>query len=245
MAKHTNYKKNRKLWFKSLKVVLKLFTKKPKFVYLGEEPIKQGSVMLCNHAGAYGPLKLEFYFNHAFRFWGAHQMNEGLVGVYKYLSTIYYQQKHHYKPFFAKLMALIACPIVNIVYKGLRLISTYNDGRFIITIRKSVASIKDGESIIIFPEDSSNGYFNKLTMFHSGFVALLNKCYSQGQDLPIYVMYYQKQKNRYIIDEPIMYSTLVSKGLSRQQIAENLKNRCNELAYWEQPNKEKCLLYES
>ena len=88
-------KNQRKTWFKCLKAGLKLVNPKPKFIFLGDEP-EQGAVMLCNHVGTTAPLRLELYFQHNFRFWGAHEMNDGMRSMYKYLSTTFYQDKKHY-----------------------------------------------------------------------------------------------------------------------------------------------------
>jgi len=228
-------KNQRKTWFKCLKAGLKLVNPKPKFIFLGDEP-EQGAVMLCNHVGTTAPLRLELYFQHNFRFWGAHEMNEGMRSMYKYLSTTFYQDKKHWKPVPAKIMAFFATPITTAIYKGMKLISTYRDSRLRGTIKQSVQVLDTNQSIIIFPEDSTNGYLDVLEGFHSGFVLLLNECFRNGKDLPIYVMYYQKAKNRYIIDKKVMYSTLLKKYNTKEEIAECLKNRCNQLGKYEDEN---------
>ena len=221
-------KNQRKTWFKCLKAFLKIFNSKPKFVYLGEEP-EQGAVFLCNHVGKTGPLRLELYFQHNFRFWGTHEMNEGMRSMYKYLSTTFYQQKQHWKPVPAKIISVFATPITTIIYKGMKLISTYQDSRLRTTIRTSIDVLKSNQSVIIFPEDSSKGYFDVLTGFYSGFALLLNECYKKGMDVPVYSMYYQKEKNRYIVDKKVMYSELLAQYETKEEIAEAMKVRCNEL----------------
>ena len=118
----------------------------------------------------------------------------------------------------------------------MKLISTYRDSRLRGTIKQSVQVLDTNQSIIIFPEDSTNGYLDELEGFHSGFVLLLNECFRNGKDLPIYVMYYQKAKNRYIIDKKVMYSTLLKKYNTKEEIAECLKNRCNQLGKYEDEN---------
>lgn len=221
-------KQKRKRGFGFWKGLLRIFVKKPRFIYLDNE-LKPGSIILSNHVGKTAPLKLELYLNTQFRFWGAHEMNDGFRSLYKYQSEVFYHQKQHWNLFLARLFCVIASPLTYSFYKGLNLISTYQDYRFFHTIKESVKTIKEKQSIVIFPEDSSEGYFDKLKSFHGGFVVLANTCYKKGIDLPIYVTYYRKKDNTHIIDKPIMYSSFLERGLSREQIAEELCKRANQL----------------
>lgn len=218
----------KKLWFRVYKCFIRLFFRKPKFIYLGEKP-NEVSLHLCNHVGAKGPIKLELYYEHNFRFWGTHEMTEGIKSTYKYLSKIYFHEKKHINKFLSKVIAIIATPFLNLVYLGLNLIPTYKDMRLRKTLRESLESLENNQSLVIFPEDSSSGYFDELTYFNDGFVMLLEMAYKKGFNLPIYVMYYQRKFNRYIIDKKIMYDDLLKLGLKRSEIAEMFRKRCNEL----------------
>ena len=218
----------RRAWFKCVKTVLKLFIKKPRFVFLGEE-FQDRALILSNHVGATGPLTLEMYFPKPFRFWGTYEMNSSVKEVYKYLSEIYFYQKKHWNKVLAKLFSLIAAPIAWLFYRGLTLISTYRDHRFKNTLKESVRTLEHNASLIIFPEDSSNGYFNTITGFFSGFVTLAKYCHKKGFDLPIYLTYLRKKERIYVIDKPIYYTELIATGLDKYQIAEYLRVRCNEL----------------
>ncbi len=225
-------KKKTKTWFKVFKGFLKIFTRKPKFIYLGDKPVEP-SLHLCNHVGSKGPLRLELYYDHNFRFWGTHEMNEGAKSTFKYLSTTYFQGKKHMKPFLAYPIAVIATPLLNLVYLGLNLISTYQDMRLKNTFRESLNCFKNNQSIIIFPENSTNGYFDELIEFNEGFVTLLEMAYKRGYDLPVYTMYFQRKHNRYIVDEKIMYSELLTLNLTKEELAEKFRVRCNELGKME------------
>lgn len=220
---------NRKRWFRGFKKVIRGLGiyKKPDYVFLGQG-FKKNSLILSNHVGSSGPLTLELFMEQPIRFWGTYEMNSGLISVYKYLSNIYYPQKKGWNKVLAKIFCLIAAPVANLFYKGLNLISTYKDARFVKTVHDSLEAIKRGESIVIFPEDSSKGYFEELTEFYAGFAMFAGVCYKRGIDLPIYVTYLNKETGKFLIDEPIYYSQL-SKGRSRNEMAKLLLDRCNEL----------------
>ncbi len=227
MKKHTKAKK-RKLYFRILKRLMRIKYKEPRFEFLGE-PFENGAIVLSNHEGTDAPMALEIYYDAPMRMWGAHEMNSGLISMYKYQSRVYYHQKKHWNLGLARLFCLIASPLTNLFYSGFGLISTYRDIRLLKTLNESFNAIAEGDNIIIFPEDSTNGYLSELEGFHAGFMLLAEKCLNKGIDAPIYVTYYRKSDNTYIIDKPVYYSDLIKSGANKAQIADDLRLRCNEL----------------
>ncbi len=225
----SKYKDNRKLWFRHFKCVLRLFIRKPNFVYLGKSMEGQQVFFLSNHVGASAPLALELYVNHPFRFWGTYEMNSSLIKVYKYLSNIYFHQKKHMNLFVARCLCVIAAPMLYLFYRGLNLISTYPDVRFKRTLKETLKTLHERQSVVIFPELSKDGYFDELKMFHNGFIFMAEKALEEGMDLPLYLAYYRKYDRRYIVDEPILISELLRNKEPREHIAERLCRRCNEL----------------
>lgn len=221
-------KEKRKWWFELFKKMMTSRYKEPAFIYIGEE-IKDGSIILSNHEGTDAPMSLEIYLDKSIRMWGAHEMNSGLINMYKYQTKVYYHEKKGWNLWLARVFCLVASPLTNLFYKGLNLISTYKDVRFIKTIRESVSTIKEGKSIVIYPEDSKNGYLDELEGFYAGFVMLAEACFKEGIDVPIYVSYFKKKELVYIIDRPVMYSRLSECYASRDDIARALCDRCNEL----------------
>ena len=231
-------KHNRKAWFRGLKKFMKLFIKKSEFTYLGEQGLGNYGIVLSNHVGTKAPLAFELYGPKNIRFWGAHQMNSGLISLYKYQTKVYYHEKKHWNLFLARLFCLIASPLTYLFYKGLRLISVFNDYRLKQTLEESFEAIKNNQNIIIFPEDSTKGYLDELEGFHAGYYLLGNMCLKRGIDVPIYVAYYQKQNKRYIVDKPIMWSEIIKDGKSKQEVSKMLCDRCNALGKMDFENTE-------
>lgn len=219
----------RKWWFRVMKKFSHLLFKRPEFIYLGEERFDEGCIILSNHEGTDAPMSWELYCDEPIRMWGAHEMNSGLVQMYKYQSRIYFHQKKGWNLFGARMYCLIASPITNLYYKGLNLISTYRDGRFLKTLRESVATLREGTNIVIYPEVSDKGYFAELKGFHKGCVALMELCHKKGMDTPIFVSYFKKSEKKYIIDKPVYYKDLAANGETKEEIAKKLLDRCNEL----------------
>lgn len=218
----------RKGWFRFMKRLMLGRYKEPEFVFLGEK-FSNSSIIISNHEGTDAPMSMELYCDKPIRFWGAHEMNSGLVSLYKYQTKIYYHEKKHWNIHLARLFCLIASPITNLFYKGLNLISTYKDARLVKTLRESMEALKQGDNIVVFPEDSKNGYLEQLEGFFAGFVMLAEVCYKRGMDVPIFVTYFRRKDLKYIIDAPVKYSELAKGGATRADIAKRLLDRCNEL----------------
>ena len=237
MSKEKGYKDIRKPWFRFIKKIMRLFIKPTEFIYL-DKKINEPTIILSNHVGTSAPLAFELYGNLPFRFWGAYEMNSGLVKLYKYQTRVYYHEKKHWNLHLARLFCLIASPLTYMFYRGINLISTHKDIQFRHTITESIETLESGKSVIIFPEISDKGYLDVLEGFHPGFTMLGSILLRKGKDVPITVAYYRKKEKRYVVDKPIMLSELFAQGATREDIAKALCDRCNELGQMDLNNKE-------
>lgn len=218
-----------KLYFKILKILTSIVIHKPKFIYLGEK-VNYPSIILVNHEGSKTPLTLELYFKEKNRMLGTYEMNGSLKDAYKYLSETYYHNKKKWPLVFSKLFSLIAAPLTCLYYRGLNLISVYSGIEFMRTVKEAFKCVNEyKENLIIYPEDSSKGYFVELTHFFSGFVLIAQYCYQRGIDLNIYVSYFNPKTKIFIFDKPIKYSEVLKFNLTKEELAKKFLIRCNEL----------------
>lgn len=218
----------RKKWFMKVKSITKLFIKKPEFVFLGEKPTPS-SIILSNHEGTGAPLSLELYGGLPVRFWGAHEMATNMKLAYGYQTKTYYHKKKHWNLTLARLFCLIATPLTRMFYNGLEIIPSYGDIRFKNTLSQSVAALKKGHTVVIFPEDSDTGYLKELIGFHQGAFLLLEYCKRHNLDVPVHVAYYKKDTKQFVFDKPVSVRELLDLGLTREKLADRLCRRCNEL----------------
>ena len=144
-------------------------------------------------------------------------------------SIIHLTEKKHWNIWGARAFCLIASPLTNLFYSGFDLISTYHDTRIVKTLKESLAAIKTGESIVIFPEHSEKGYLAELEGFFAGFALFAEFAGKRGVDVPVVVSYYRKGENTYIFDKPVPYSALVAQYETRDAIVKALLDRCNAL----------------
>ncbi len=227
-----NKVQNRPGWFRYVKGFLRLFVRRPHFEFLGKtfESSDEPFILLSNHVGASAPVRYELYLGLPFRFWGTYEMTMGLRSVYRYLSRIYLYRKKHYPKYLARVIGFIISPFVNLFYKGIRLIPTYTDLRLRKTFEESRETMEKGQNLVIFPEDSSDGYHDTLTSFYAGFALLGCFLAKKGRDVPVYFAYYRKKTRTFVVGAPIRFSEFGGDEPDIREIARNMCDRVNALS---------------
>jgi len=223
-------KPKRKPFFRFIKCILRIFKRKPKFINLGGA-LEDSAIYVSNHVGANGPITLELYFPKNFRFWGTYEMCGGIKARWDYLAKNYFLKKKHNSKFVSVIKASLIAPFSGLFYKGMQLIPTYTDQRMIKTIEYSLDLLDKGTNILIFPENSSDGYHDELKEYYGGFYFLASKFYEKYQrDIKIYNMYFQRKKKTLVIDKAVSFLELEKKNLNHKEIAAIFKARANELS---------------
>ena len=172
---------------------------------------------------------LENYADFPLRMWGTYEMNSGLRKMYRYQSRVYYHEKKGWNLHRRWLFCLLPSTLTNLFYKGLKLISTYQDTRFRKTLKESLEVLKNGENIVIFPEISDEGYLDEMKGFYAGFVILAERCYKNEIDVSIYPSYFKIKEKVYLFDKPILYSELKKIAPTRKDMTKYLTEKCNAL----------------
>lgn len=213
----------------ALKSIIRIIKKKPKIFNFNDNFVDR-SLFICNHAGAGGPFSLSLFFPKLFVPWGAYPMTEGYKSRWKYLYYIFYQQKLNYGKVSSFLISTVFALISKMLYNGMHVIPTYPDIRIRKTLELSKRHLNVGNSILVFPEDSTDGYHDVVKRYHSGFIYLAMDYFQEYQiDIPIYPVYYHKKENAILIERPIYIQDYVKMGFRREQIAETLKNKVNAM----------------
>lgn len=157
-------------------------------------------------------------------------MTMGFKMARKYLIKTYYHEKKHLPYFLAWIVGTIVSPFVNNYYKGMRIIPTYPDVRFVTTLNETKHAVDNNMGVVIFPEDSAKGYKNEIPYFYGGFIIPLERLLKKGKDLDLYVGYLIKKKNTFVIMDPHKFSELKDKYETNEEMAEALRLEMNNLA---------------
>lgn len=217
--KEYKVKTKRSFGFHLLRGFLKIFLHKAKAVNLSESPIEKKAIYLMNHCGARGPMIFELRFPVRSSPWGAHEMCGNYKERWNYLYRVFYTQKLHWCKFKAFFVATFFAIISKWIYNSIGLIGTYRDARFITSLRNSIAVLNADLSVVIFPEDSTEGYLDKPTAFNGGFIQLAKMYYKrEKQDLPVYSVYYAKKKNTFFVDKPEYINKMLEDGMSEEEV---------------------------
>lgn len=228
--KQNSINKRQPVW-KCVSGILRLFFRKPKIISLsGELPNK--AIYVANHSAMFGPLIFNLYLPAKTSPWGAYPMLGTYKQRYHYLRDVYFIQKRHKNKVTATLLAFFEAFLSPCFYKGLRVLPSYNDSRFITTIRKSVQTLEQDVGIIVYPENSNDGYHEILTEFYAGFVELARYFkLRHHEDLPIYPVYYHPKKKIMVIGNPSTITDYTDKGMNRKQIAASFCQQVNDLFF--------------
>lgn len=204
--------------------IVKLFTRKVRVVVAEGGALKEGCIYVGNHANKMGPMIYSMYFPVWHVKWGAHEMLGAYRQRFLYLRDVLYVQKNGMGRARATFKALFEAFFSGFVYKGIKVLPTYRSGVLIHTVKKSLTLLKEGSSVMIYPEDSSHGYFDEPAAFFPGFVLLAHmfkKTY--GYDVPIRPLYYHKKKRLIVAGAPAVLSDF--EGASREEVAETFRQK--------------------
>ncbi|MCM1043047.1 MAG: hypothetical protein NC350_02420 [Corallococcus sp.] len=230
MAKKIKVRKNRSPVVRFAIKILKVFWGKYKVINLNDETLPDRCIVLGNHNGLRGPIAYQCYMPRYCVPWGAHEMLGRYRVRWNYLYHVFYRQKLHLGKCRSFFKATFLGLFTKIFYRGVGLIGTYTDARQIGAIRKSMAALEYGVPVVIFPENSSEGYFEELTQCHGGFVQLADRYRKvHDADLPVYPTYFSKKYKSIAIGKPIYVGQLRSQGMSRYDIAELARVTINGL----------------
>lgn len=233
LLKHaTTFPKPKYRLYRFLCIFFRKIFKKPEVINLaGELPDK--AIILANHSAKSGPPNLDLYYPKKAVKWGAYQMFGNFKSRRDYLRDILYIQKCGMKPGFKTSFKANVLGVLNpIVYKGMWMTPTYPDARFSKTLRFSASVLDANTSVMIFPENSNEGYKEVLTELFPGFVMLAEKYYrATGEDVPVYPVYFSVKKHIMVIGKPMYVQDYVKQGMDRYEIAQIYRDAINQLYF--------------
>jgi 1-acyl-sn-glycerol-3-phosphate acyltransferase len=215
-------------WFlRLLRRLIMAFRDEPKLIL--KDPLPEQAIYIANHSGAAGPLTISMYFPKYMSPWGAHPMTEHYFKRWNYLYHIFYQKKLKYSKLRSFLLASLFGIISKTLYNGVQLIPTYTDLRLRKIIALSMRHFEVGNSILIFPEDSDDGYKEEIDEFHGGFVYLAKEFHRKfGRHIPIIPLYYHKSAKEMRVDKSYTLDDFKNYK-HRKDIANQFKNILNAL----------------
>ena len=223
-----NKQKKKSLAFKIIRGLVDLFY--PKTQVMGEENIPdEPCIIIGNHSQLHGPVVCELYFPDNYYTWCASQMME-LKEVPEYAYQDFWSEKPMMlKPFF-KLLSYIIAPLSVTVFNNARTIAVYRDKRVLSTFRETVAKLKDGKNVVIFPEHNVK-HNNIVYDFQEGFVDIARMYHrSAGVELPFVPLYIAPRLKKMYIGKPVRFSADTPIEDERRRVCDYLMNEITNIA---------------
>jgi len=202
----------------------------PMPVFEGTENLPEGPFILVgNHTQMNGPLISELYLPGKHYTWCAGQMmHPKEIPDYAY-QDFWCEKPKAVKPMY-RLASYLIVPLCMVLFTNADCIGVYRDQRIITTMKDTVAALKEGASVVIFPECAQK-HNHIVYRFQEGFVdvaALYAK--KEGKPLPFVPMYIAPSLKKTVFGEPVLYDPKADRASERTRITEELMDRVTELA---------------
>ncbi|MBQ8885765.1 MAG: hypothetical protein IJY62_05315 [Clostridia bacterium] len=231
MAKDWKVPKRKQPVWRVTKKIISPFFKAKEVVFEGEK-FPDKCIIVSNHNNKKGPMVFEVSLPVFHATWGAYQMLGTYKERFRYLRDVLYIQKNGFSKFKATMKAWFEAIFSIYMYRGMKILPSYPDARFRKTLQYSMAVLEAGCAVSMYPEDSSEGYFEELTHFLPGFVMLAQQYYKKtGEDVPVFPMYWGRKGNKIVVGKPLYVQDFVKEGLNREEIAEQFRLAVNGLYY--------------
>lgn len=233
MSKKKEFKvfKKKQPFFNFIKIFLRMYYRRPRVVVIPDK-VEEKAIFVSNHCSKQGPMILEVYLPYFHAKWGAHEMLGNYKTRFHYLRDVYYIQKKKAGKFSSTLKAGFEAFFSIYFYKGMKIIGTYQSAQLLTTINNSIKVIENNIPVMIFPENSNDGYEDVIGEFFSGFVLLAERYYKKNQvDLPIYPMYFHEKKRLVVMGEPCYVQEYKKQGLDKDQISDEFRKKVNDLYF--------------
>ena len=168
---------------------------------IGDEPC----IFLANHIGALGPIYMAVTF--PLRENVAIWCNEGMLD--EKLTVEYVRHDWWWRPesklasFYSATLPYIAKAVVPKVLRSAPTIAVYRDARIMTTMRKSLAALKEGKHIVIFPElpDGFGSHAEQLQMGWLNLVAMYKR--ATGKDIRLIPVYIDQAEHVFRVEKGI------------------------------------------
>ena len=177
--------------YDTLKILVHPFLRVKQIEYaepIGEEPV----IFLANHLGAVGPMYMAVTF--PFRDNVAIWCNEGMMEEKMIVDYVrhdwWWRAESKLASLYSATIPYIAKAIVPKVLRSAPTIAVCRDARIMTTMRKSLAALKEGKHIVIFPErpDGFDSHEEYLQMGWLNLAAMYQKATGKAIKMfPVYI----------------------------------------------------------
>lgn len=186
-------------------------------------------IIVGNHSHMDGPIVCELYFPDNSYTWCASEMMT-VREVPAYAFQDFWSNKPKLTRPFYKLLSYIIAPLSAILFTYARTIGVYRGTKIMSTFKETVAKLKDGNNIVIFPEHNVP-HNNIVYDFQEGFVNVARIYHKQtGIEIPFVPLYIAPKLKTAYLGKPIKFSADTPIDEERRRICDCLMESITEIA---------------
>ncbi len=214
--------------YRVIRWLVRLFS--PHYRLVGTENIpEEPCVIVGNHSQMYGPIAGELYTPGKHYVWCAGEMmNREEVAAYAYRD--FWSGKPKGVRWFYRILSHLIVPLAVLVFNNAHTVAVYHDTRLISTFRDSIEKLREGCSMVIFPEhyDEHN---NIVHDFQDKFIDLARFYYKKtGKVLSFVPLYTAPRLSLLVYGKPIRFDPAAPIAEERARLCGALMDAITELA---------------
>ena len=202
----------------------------PRPEFMGEENLPEGPcVIVGNHAQMNGPVYAELYLPGKPDIWCNAQMMH-LREVPDYAFQDFWSGRPKRTHWFYKRLSHAIVPLSVLIFNNAHTVPVYHDARLITTYRESIELMRQGASMVIFPEcyDEHN---NIVHGFQDKFIDLARFYYKKtGVELSFVPLYVAPKLKTLFFGKPIRFRADVPIAEERARICAELMDAITDIA---------------
>ena len=215
--------------FRAIRWLVKVFYLKMRVV--GTENLPQEAALIVgNHTQMNGPIACEIYSPVESYTWCAGEMMD-IHAVQEYAYRDFWSQKPKWCRWFYKLLSYLIVPICVCVFNNANTIGVYHDTRILATFKETVARLREGASVVIFPEHDVP-YNNILSEFQDRFVDVAKLYHKRtGKEISFVPLYIAPKLKTMYFGKPIRYCASAPAEEERKRICGYLMEEITKMAH--------------
>ncbi len=220
--------KKTSLTYKIIKGLVWLFY--PKMKIVGAENLPDGPCLVVgNHTQMNGPIACELYCPGTHYTWCAGEMMHWKE-VQPYAFRDFWSQKPKAVQWWFKLLSYLIVPLAVCVFNNAQCIGVYHDARIMSTFKETLARLREGARIVIFPEhDAPHNHI--LCDFQDRFIDM-GRMYGKktGEALPFVPLYVAPALKAIYFGKPVYFNVAAPMDEERRRICGYLMDEITAIA---------------
>ncbi len=202
----------------------------PKLTVIGAENLpREAALIVGNHSQLHGPIAAELYFPGDRYTWCAGEMMHAKE-VPAYAFRDFWSQKPRWTLPFYRVLSYLITPFSVCVFNNARTIPVYHDSRVLGTFKKTVATLAQGSSVVVFPEkDAPHNHI--LCAFQDKFIDIARLYHKKtGKCLQFVPMYLAPNLRQLHLGKPLVYDPEEPMDTQRPRLCAQLQDAITSLA---------------